>query len=52
MGFPLGLLIANIFMVSKKKDLIPTLKLFLCNWERHSNDTHAYLEPTRVEVIF
>lgn len=50
MGSSQGLLITNI-LIAPLKDLIPTLKLCLCNWERHANDTHAYVEPTTVEFI-
>ena len=51
MGSPLGPLLANIFMTSLEKDLIPSLKSYLCNWKRYVDDTHAYVEPTKVEFI-
>ena len=51
MGSPLGSLLANIFMKSLEEDLILTLKSCLCNWERYVDDTHAYVEPTKVEFI-
>ena len=51
MGSPLGPLLANIFMASIEEDLIPVLKSFRCNWKRYVDDTHAYVEPTKVEFI-
>ena len=51
MGSPLGPLLANIFMASLEEDLIPTLKSCLYNWERYVDDTHPYVEPTKVEMI-
>ena len=51
MGSPLGPLLANVFMTWLKEDLIPTLKPCLCNWKRYLNDTHAYVEPLKVEFI-
>ena len=49
-GSPLGPLLANIFMTSLDEDLIPTLKSCLCNWKRYVDDTHAYVEPAKVEI--
>ena len=51
MGSPLGALLANIFMSSLEEDLIPTLKSCLWNWKRYVDDTHAHVEPTKVEFI-
>ena len=51
MGSPLGPLLANIFMTSLEEDLIPALKLYLCNWKRYVDDMHACVEPTKVEFI-
>ena len=51
MDSPLGPLLANIFMTSLDEDLIPTLKSCLCNWKRYVDDTHAYVEPTKVEIV-
>ena len=38
-------------MTSLEEDLILTLKSYLCNWKRYVDDTHAYVEPTKVEFI-
>ena len=38
-------------MTSLGEDLIPTLKSCLCNWKRNVDDTHVYVEPTKVEFI-
>ena len=51
MGSSLGPLLANIFISSLEEDLIPELKSCLCNWKRYVDDTHAYIEPTKVEFI-
>ena len=36
-------------MISLEEDLVPTLKLCLCNWKRYVVETHAYIEPTKAE---
>ena len=51
MGSPLGPLLANIFMTSLEEDLMPTLKSCLWNWKQYVGDTHAYVEPTKVEFM-
>ena len=51
MSPPLGFLLVNIFMAPLQEDLIPTLKSCLYNWKRYVDDTHAYVEPTKVEFI-
>ena len=48
---PLGPLLANAFMKSLEEDLIPALKSCLCNQKRYVDDTHDYVEPTKVEFI-
>ena len=48
---PLGPLLANAFMKSLEEDLIPTLKSCLCNQKRYVDDTHDYVEATKVEFI-
>ena len=52
MGSPLGLLLANIFMTSLEEDIMPTLKSCLTNWKRYVDDTHAFVEPTKVKFIW
>ena len=51
MGSPFGSLLANISMASLEEDLIPTLKSYLGNWKRYVDDTHAYIDPTKVGFI-
>ena len=51
MGSPLGSFLANTFMTSLEEDLTPTLKSCLCNWKRYVDDTHAYVEPTKLEFM-
>ena len=48
---PLGPLLVNAFMTLLEEDLIPTLKSCLCNQKRYVDDTHDYVEPTKVEFI-
>ena len=48
---PLGPLLANAFMAPLEEDLIPTLKSCLCNQKRYVDDTHDYVEPTKIEFI-
>ena len=50
MGSPLGPLLANIFMTSED-ELIPNVRLYLCNWRRYVYDTHAYANPEKVGFI-
>ena len=50
-GSPLGHLLANTFMTSLEEDLILILKLCLCNKKRYVDDTHSYVEPTKVEFV-
>ena len=50
-GSPLGHLLANTFMTSLEEDLILILKLCLCDKKRYVDDTHSYVEPTKVEFV-
>ena len=47
----LGQLLANTFMTSLEEEVIPTLTSYLCNWKRYVDDTHAYVNPQKVDVI-
>ena len=42
-GSPLGLLLANIFMISLEDNTLPKLELYLRNWKRYVDDTFAYI---------
>ena len=41
MGSPLGPLLANIFMISLEKKVLPNVSNYLCYWKRYVDDTHA-----------
>ena len=51
MGSPLGSLLANIFMISLEENVIMCLSLSLCNYKRYVDDTHAYVDPAKVDMI-
>ena len=51
MGSPLGPLLAYIFMTSLEEEVIPKLTLYLFNWKRYVDDTHAYANPKKVDFI-
>ena len=42
MGSPLGPLLANVFMCSLEKSIVPTLKDCLVHWRRNVDDTRVY----------
>ena len=44
-------LLANILMTSLEEEVIPTLTSYLWNWKRYVEDTHAYVNPEKVDVI-
>ena len=51
MGSPLGPLLAYIFMTPLEEEVIPKLTLYLFNWKRYVDDTHAYANPQKVDFI-
>ena len=51
MGSPLGPLLAYIFMTSLEEEVIPKLTLYLFNWKRYVDDTHAYANPQKVDFV-
>ena len=51
MGSPLGPLLVNIFMTSLEENVIPSLSSSLCNRKRYVDDIHAYVDPTKVDMI-
>ena len=51
MASPLGPLLENIFMTSIEEEVIPKLTPYLCNWERYVDDTHAHVNPEKVDLI-
>ena len=51
MGLPLGLLLANIFMCSLEKPIVPTLKDCLLHWKQYVDDTHAHIKPDKIDYV-
>ena len=51
MGSLLGQLPANIFMASLEAKVIAKLAPYLCKWKRYVDDTHAYINPGKVDFI-
>ena len=51
MGSPLGLLLANIFMCSLEKLIARKLKDCLVHWKRYVDDTHAYIDPGKIDCV-
>ena len=51
MGSPLGLLLANVFMCSLEESIVPTLKDCLVQWKRYVDDTHAHIEPDKIDYV-
>ena len=44
MGYPLGFVIANLFMVELKTTLVPKLEDHVQKWRRFVDDTFAYVK--------
>ena len=51
MGWPLASLLANVFMCSSEKSIVPTLKDCLVHWKRYVDDTHAYIKPDKRDYV-
>ena len=51
MGSPLGPLLANVSMCSLEEAIVPTLKDCLVHWKRYVDDTHAYIEPEKIDYV-
>ena len=51
MGSPLGPLLANVSMCSLEESIVPTLKDCLVYWKRYVDDTHAYIEPDKIDYV-
>ena len=49
MGSPVGLLLANIFMISLEHNTLPKLELCSRNWKRYVDD--AYVLPDKIDMI-
>ena len=51
MRSPLGPLLANAFMSSFEEAIVPTLKDCFVHWKRYVDDTHAYIEPGKIDYV-
>ena len=51
MGSPLGTLLDNVFMCSSEETIVPTFKDCLVHWKRYVDDTHAYIEPEKIDYV-
>ena len=48
MGSPLGLVLANIFMVELERPVIPTLMDKMKRWTRYVDDTACYIKTDSI----
>ena len=51
MGFPLGLLLANIFMILLEQNVLRTVSNYLCYWKRYVDDTYASVVPQNIDFF-
>ena len=51
MGFPLGLLLANIFMILLEQNVLRTVSNYLCYWKRYVDDTYASVVPKNIDFF-
>ena len=52
MGYPLGPLLAAIFMVHLEKTLMPELEKFMKPWKRYVDGSITYLKPDFISNVF
>ena len=50
MGSPLGPALANIF-ISLEEAILPSIKKHVAQWKRHVDDTHAFIDPSKIEFV-
>ena len=50
MGSPLGPLLVNIFMSKLEEHLILTLGESLVHWKGYVGDTHACINPNKLDI--
>ena len=50
-GFPLGPVIAGIFMVELERTLLPRLTEYMTRWKRYVNDTIATIKLTSIDHV-
>ena len=51
MGSPFGPLLANIFMISLEEAILPSIKKHVAHWKRYVDDTHLYIDPSKIELV-
>ena len=51
MGSPLGPLLAKTFMISLEEAILPSIKKHVVHWKRYVDDTHAYIDPSKIEFV-
>ena len=47
----LGLLFANVFMISLEENILPKLELYSCNWKRYIDDIFADVISKNIGLI-
>ena len=52
MGFPLGPVIAGIFLVELERTLLPMLSPSLTSWKRYVDDTIAYVKKDVIDHVY
>ena len=52
MRSPLGPVLANIFMISLEESILPSIKKDVAHWKIYVDDTHAYIDPSKIEFVF
>lgn len=48
----LGPLLANVYMCSLKKSIVPTLEGCLVHWKTVIHDTHGYIGLDKIDYVF
>ena len=51
MGSPLGPVLANIFVISLEEAILPSIKKHVAQWKRHVDDTHAFIDPSKIKFV-
>ena len=42
---------ANIYVISLEKAILPSIKKHVAHWKRYVDDTHAYIDPSKIEFV-
>ena len=50
MGSLLGPVLANIF-ISLEEAILPSIKKHVAHWKRYVDNTHAYINPSKIEFV-